>query len=134
MWVNTGSAEGVVLDYIMAQAAGQPVYWNADDQCLYCGDGPSGDYEFSPTTRPEQAHLILDKSNIQSFTKDKKGDWTARTRPDSVAERHFVGIGESLIEAGLRCAALEMVGEGCEVPAEIWLAAEKSKADRPSGG
>lgn len=111
--MKTSELRGHMLDRAVAQCQGQPVYWHADDQALYCGHG-GGDIPFAPSTDWSQGGPIVGQANITvmwrpMFEAEKR--WWATVSDDPGSEEALGAFGPTPLVAAMRAYVASELGD-----------------------
>ena len=116
MKIKTNELIGPALDWLVAKCEGQPVHWHEEDQALYCGEGPSGDCGYTPSTEPAQAHLIIFREEIGFAKYGPNGSWKAVI---GETPRGSPFYGPTPLIAAMRCYVASKLGNVVEIPEEL---------------
>lgn len=118
MTINVNEAEGVVLDWLVAKAAGFTPYSHRGQLYPHYVDDRDACASWSPTTNWNQAGPIIERERLDGFWNPELGKWSIAGW-DSRAEREVVERHESLLVASMRCFAVSKLGNQAEVPEEL---------------
>ena len=114
--MKTNELTGAALDWAVAKCEDQPVYWNEEDEAVYCGDGiPNylgyrGDTSYTPSTDWAQGGPIIERENIATAWHITR--WVAWR---GVVEHP----GPTPLIAAMRCFVASKLGNDIEIPEEL---------------
>ncbi len=120
--MKTDGQTGAALDWAVAKCEDQPVYWNEEDEAVYCGDGiPNylgyrGDTSYTPSTDWAQGGPIIEREGM-SLHKEDVHEWRAVMWWDdenSAAEIQMTG--PTPLIAAMRCFVASKLGDDVEIP------------------
>jgi hypothetical protein len=113
--MKTDELTGAALDWAVAKCEDQPVYWNEEDEAVYCGDGiPNylgyrGDTSYTPSIDWAQGGPIIERERIEVRPYDGI-KWIAT---DNLTNHT---VGKTPLIAAMRCFVASKLGDDIEIP------------------